>query len=112
MTDPTGAPFDLINSTQAERRIYFQGRHDGYMDGEAVGYARGWAASDEYAAPVHAAAYRVVQAMARLDPWDVHVAGIRRRQEEAAARHAANAEPWPDEDDPQAPWNTRQARSG
>jgi len=51
MSDPTGShpgpPVSLLTLTVPELRLYFAGRHDGYMDGEAVGYQRGWQARDE-----------------------------------------------------------------
>jgi hypothetical protein len=77
--------------------IYLKGRLDGFLEGEAVGWKRGWADCDEEISHLQREAHRVVQFMARLEPWDVAQRKRRTCQDEAAQRHAGQAQPWPQE---------------
>lgn len=92
--NPARVVFDLLNAPRAEIDAYLAGRVDGYLDGEAVGFALGYATCDEELSALQRAAHRNVQAAARLEPHADRVAGIRRRQVDAAQRHDENVRPW------------------
>ncbi len=81
----TGA-LDLATAPRAEFDAYVAGRHDGHLEGEAIGYRRGWLACNEEVAALQRWAARQVHAMATLDPHVDHVVAVRRRQVEAAQR--------------------------
>lgn len=65
----------------------------GYRDGIDLGRRQ----MDDELSTLQREAHRVVIAMARLDPWEDVQRRRRERQVEAAARHEAEAQPWPDE---------------
>lgn len=92
--EPARVVFDLMAAPRPEFAAYLAGRVDGYLDGEDVGYARGYAACDAELAAIQRAAHRVVRAMARLDPWEDAQRRRRQRQVEASERHAEAARPW------------------
>ncbi len=94
---PARVVFDLVGAPRAEVNAYLAGRVDGYLDGEAVGYTRGWQACDDEVSALQRAAHRVTQAIARMEPHADRVAGIQRRQVDAAQRHDENARPWAQE---------------
>jgi len=73
--------------------IYLTGYRDGCRDGIDLGRQQ----VDDEISTLQRGAHRVVMAMTKLDPH--HVAQDRRRQAqvEVAARHEAEAQPWPGE---------------
>ncbi len=81
-----GSPFDVLNAPRPLLDAYLAGRRDGFVDGEQVGYTRGYHACDEELARLQRAAHRVAQAMAPLEPWVEHQEGVRQRREAAAQR--------------------------
>lgn len=56
----------LIGAPRGEREAYFEGRADGFVDGERVGFQRGRQAERDEIDSLHRAAHRVVAAMVRL----------------------------------------------
>ncbi len=92
-----GPPTDLVAMLPPDLwRVFLEG----YASGFAIGVDRGRELADEDAAAIHRYAVRVVSAMAKLDPYQDVQARRRQRQVEAAERHTANAQPWPDEATP------------
>jgi hypothetical protein len=90
-------PLNLLTLTRRELDVYNEGRLDGYLEGEDVGYRRGYAACDEEIARLQRAAVAVVHRLARI-PTHAEAQERRRNAESvAAARHARNAAPWPRE---------------
>ena len=88
----------LLTAPRADVNTYMLGRQHGYLDGEQVGYDRGWHACDDEISALQRAAANVVHTLARIDPHDVTQDRRRRKQLEAAARHAATRQPWLDEE--------------
>ncbi len=80
---------------RAELDTYLAGRLDGYLEGESVGFARGYQACDDEISTLQREAHRVVLLMAGIDPHEVRQARRRQAQVEGAARHEAEAQPWP-----------------
>ena len=64
-----GPPLDLATLNRRDASLYMAARHDGWLEGEVVGYRRGWEACDEAAQRLHDTAVRVVRAMERVDPY-------------------------------------------
>jgi hypothetical protein len=68
-----------------------------YQDGvwtERLAGDAGREQADAEAAALHRAAYRIVQAAAKLDPWPVAQEARRGRQEAAGRASRATAAPW------------------
>jgi len=80
-----------------EWSIYLAGRRDGFLEGESVGFARGYQACDDEISTLQREAHRVVLLMAGIDPHEIRQARRRQAQVEVAARHEAEAQPWPGE---------------
>jgi len=91
---PTGA--DAL-WPRAQWDTYLAGRLDGYIEGESVGFARGYQACEDELSTLQREAHRVVLLMAGIDPHEVRQARRRQAQVEVAARHEAEAQPWPGE---------------
>ncbi len=79
---------------------YLVGRQDGFLEGESVGFARGYQACDDEISTLQREAAKVVLAMAGIDPHEVAQRRRRQRQVEAADRHGQAAQPWPAEATP------------
>ena len=90
----------LLTAPRAELNAYTLGRRHGYLEGEVVGYDRGWQACDDEISALQRAAAHVVHTLARIDPHDVTQDRRRQHQLKTAARHAANRKPWPEQKDP------------
>jgi hypothetical protein len=73
--------------------VYLLGYRDGYREGIDLGRRQ----MDDELSTLQREAHRVVIAMSKLDPWGDVQRRRRERQVEAAARHEAEAQPWPDE---------------
>jgi hypothetical protein len=71
--------------------------HAAHTAGLKLGIGIGRRRAEEEMAALHRAAYRVVQAHARLQPFDEASRARRARWIAAAARHQAAAVPWPEE---------------
>ncbi len=97
---PARVVFDLLNAPRAEIDAYLAGRVDGFVEGEAVGFARGYATCDEELSRLQRAAHRNVQAMARLEPHADREERRRARQVVAAESLARQGRPLPDETAP------------
>lgn len=82
---------------RAEWSRYLAARCDGFIEGEQLGYARGYQACDEEMGALQREAHKVVLLMAKLDPWEAAQRRRRERQTQAAERHAQAAQPWPAE---------------
>ncbi len=80
------SPFDVLNAPRPLLDAYLAGRLDGFLEGEQVGYARGYTTCDQELARLQRAAAKIVHGMARLPPWAQHVQDVRRRQIEACER--------------------------
>jgi len=91
---PTGA--DAL-MPRAEWDTYLAGRLDGYIEGESVGFARGYQACDDELSTLQREAHRVVLLLAGIDPHEVRQDRRRQRQVEAAERHTQAARSWPAE---------------
>lgn len=95
--NPARVVFDLVGAPRAEVNAYLAGRVDGYLDGEAVGYTRGWQACDDEVSSLQRAAHCNVQAMAKILPHEERERRRHERQLDAAERHARAARPWAQE---------------
>ena len=76
--------------------VYLSGYRDGYRDGIDLGRKQ----MDDELATLQREAHRVVMAMGKLNPHEVRQARRRQAQVEVAARHEAEAQPWPVEATP------------
>jgi len=90
-----GPPTDLVAMPSPSWEAFLIGYQDGYVEGESVGYARGWRACDDEMATLQRTAARVVHAAAKLDSHEVAQRRRRERQVEAADRRGQAAQPWP-----------------
>ena len=88
-----GPPTDLVGMPPDLWEAFLEG----YASAFAIGVDRGREIADEEAAAIHRYAHRVVMAMAKLNPHEVRQARRRQAQVEVAARHEAEAQPWPGE---------------
>lgn len=93
---PPAPDSDLVRLPRRVWQVYL----DGYTAGYAAGVDRGRAAADADAAALHAGAWRIVQAAARLEPHDVARQARRDRMVAAYGRRTAAATPWPAETAP------------
>ncbi len=73
--------------------VYLRVYCDGYRDGIDLGRKQ----MDDELATLQREAHRVVMAMGKLNPHEVRQARRRQAQVEVAARHEAEAQPWPGE---------------
>ena len=73
--------------------VYLRGYCDGYRDGIDQGRKQ----MDEELSTLQREAHRVVMAMSNLDPHDVAQDRRIQAQVDVAARHEAEAQPWPGE---------------
>jgi hypothetical protein len=73
-TYTTGEPFDVVNAPRPLLDAYLAGRRDGFLDGERVGFERGYQACEDEIASLQRAAYGVVRVMAGIDPHEVRQA--------------------------------------
>lgn len=87
----TAPRVDLLNLTDREHEIHLSG----YLSGVLAGIDLGREQMDAELAALHRRAYTIVQAMAKVDPWEVAQEKIRQRRDEAAARNRAAGDPWP-----------------
>jgi len=85
---------DLASMPRFEWSIYLAGRRDGFIEGESVGFARGYQACDDEISTLQREAHKVVLLMAGIDPSVDRERRRRQRQVEAAERHAEAARPW------------------
>lgn len=67
----------------------------GYLSGVLAGIDLGREQMDAELSAIQRNAHIVVQAMAKLSPWEEAQQTIRRRQDEAAKRNRAAGQPWP-----------------
>lgn len=56
----------LLAATRSEREAYFAGREDGFVDGERVGFARGYKACDDEISRLQVEAHKIVNSLAKL----------------------------------------------
>ncbi len=87
---PARVVFDLVKAPRAEIDRFLQG----YTSGFLAGVERGRQLADDEANAAHHPAYRIVQAMARLEPHVDRERRRRERQADAAQRRDENARPW------------------
>lgn len=59
---------------RAKWSIYLTGRRDGYVEGESIGYARGYQACEDELTTLQREAHKVVLLMAGIDPHEVRQA--------------------------------------
>jgi hypothetical protein len=67
----------------------------GYLSGVLAGIDLGREQMEAEQTELHRRAYNIVQAMAKLSPWDEAQQARRRHQDEAAKQHRAAGQPWP-----------------
>ena len=84
---------DVMSLSRHDFELYLDGYRDGHRDGIDLGRKQ----MDEELSALQREAHRVVMAMAKLDPHDVAQDRRRQAQVEVAARHEAEAQPWPGE---------------
>ncbi len=65
---------DLASMRHPDWHAYLDARRDGYLEGEVVGYARGYRACDDELATLQREAHKVVLLMAGIDPYEVRQA--------------------------------------
>lgn len=101
---PFPCAFDPNHPTDALDRLSADFRA-GYLSGCLAGFDLGWSAADAHADGLHRGAVDVARRVASPQAMDYRAREDRRRraQEVAAARHRANARPWPDELGPPHP---------
>lgn len=81
-----GPPTDLVAMPRSEWSAYLVGRQDGIVEGESVGFARGYQACEDEISTLQREAAKVVLRMAGIDSFEI-------RQARAAGRHARAARP-------------------
>ncbi len=81
-----GPPTDLVAMPRSEWSVYLIARQDGFLEGERVGFARGYQACDDEISTLQREAAKVVLRMAGIDSFEI-------RQARAAGRHARAARP-------------------
>lgn len=94
---PARVVFDLATAPRAVFDAYVAGRHDGHLEGEAVGFRRGWRACDDEISALQRAAHRVARAMSRIEPHAEREERRREREVDLAERRAREARPWAQE---------------
>ncbi len=92
-TDPnaTARGVDLLAMTEGEHVSHLSG----YLSGVLAGIDMGREQMDAELGELQRRAFGVVQAMAKLPPWDQAQQARRQHQEKAAGHHRAAGQPWP-----------------
>jgi hypothetical protein len=82
---------DLLTMTDRERECHLSG----YLSGVLAGIDLGREQRDAEQAELHRRAWKIVQGMSKLLPWQEAERARRRHQDEAGARNRAAGQPWP-----------------
>ena len=82
---------DLLTMTDRERECHLSG----YLSGVLAGIDHGREQMEEEMAALHRRAWKIVQGMSKLLPWQEAEQDRRRRQDEAGAHNRAAGQPWP-----------------
>jgi hypothetical protein len=91
LQSPRANRVDLLTMSDLERECYMSG----YLSGILAGIDVGREQLDNEIAALHRRAFSIVQAMAKLLPWQEAQQARRQHQEKAAAHHRAAGQPWP-----------------
>jgi len=82
---------DLVTMSNRERECYMSG----YLSGVLAGIDLGREQMDNELAAIQHRAFGIVQAMAKLLPWEEAQEARRQHQEQSAEHHRAAGQPWP-----------------